>query len=229
MVSHCTDVGFGDQFGQGQTKRYVHRQRERVLHDQQLEVETAHKRREMSFEMLLQLLDLVRCLLRPSKVVEQIHVQRADFRMVKVRFRDDVGALGCPVRFPGEAEALQAELGQHFDPLGGLERNAIRSCQARGHEADLHARSLLSRVCRGSPGRSHWGAVHVGGEVRVSSGSPGPNCSAAQGRALAHKAGLLRLLILNHTPARSNLPPRPAPSQHGDERGKITGVHERLQ
>ena len=57
VVGDHRDPGLGDQLGEGQPKRQVERDRERVLHEQQVEVEVADERVELGLQVGPQLVD----------------------------------------------------------------------------------------------------------------------------------------------------------------------------
>jgi len=112
MVGNGRDLGLGDELGQRQPQGDIYRQRQGVLHDQQIEGVVEGELVEMFLEEVAQTLNRACGLGGTGVVIEQVPAELQDLGMFEVRLRHDVGALLRAVGLAGEVETLVAHGGQ---------------------------------------------------------------------------------------------------------------------
>jgi hypothetical protein len=137
MVGDGRQARFGDRLRQGQAEGDIHGKGEGVLDQQQVDLETLDEALEVGLEVVLEPGDLERRLVGAARPGEERRGQVEDGGVGEVSLRDDNGALGGGIAFPGEVEALQAEIGQGVAPLLGLQRDTIRPGEAGRYESDV--------------------------------------------------------------------------------------------
>jgi len=137
VVPDARETRLGDQLSHRQAERDVDWQGQRVLDDQQVDLEMAYEASQVVLQMILQSLYLERDLRRPGWTGEQALSQIEDDWMQEMRFGDNRGSVWRRVALAGEVEALEAHAGENPAPLLRLTRDAIRPGQAGGDEPDV--------------------------------------------------------------------------------------------
>ena len=171
VVGDDRDAGLRHDLRDREAERDVERDREGVLHQEQVQVEVPDEGVQLVLQVGPQLVDAPRHGVRAHVRGEVVapadrrvlrvrgdgrrpaprvrgRVDRVDVRVAVERLRHEAAHLGRPVQLAGEVEAVVAETAQHLGPLGRLERDAVRAGQPRRDDADPavavrdHRRSL---------------------------------------------------------------------------------------
>ena len=139
MMGDRRDAAPFNEVGDCQPERQVHRDRDRILRDEEIDLEAVAKSVERGMKEALESGDLSGDAFGKGLAVPDRAVDLCNLRMFEVRLGHDVGMIGRMVAETAEPERPVPVPLEHFGPFARFERDPVRSRKACGDKADIHS------------------------------------------------------------------------------------------
>jgi len=135
MMRDGGDRGLGDELRQRQGQGDIHGDGKSVFGDDQINRITIPEMVQVSFEMILDLLNAVGGSPASLALTKYILIDRVNVRMFKVGLFHQERDIHGPVQLSREVETVETEPGQHLSPFVNLQGDPVGSRNARGDES----------------------------------------------------------------------------------------------